>query len=487
MEEPHKLRNLWIINSIRFSLHLICAVFTLSLPGCSATYKVPDLGGLYDSLVQNESPYRNPVILIPGLLGSKLVDKDTGVVVWGSFGLSTTSPGTVKGARTFALPIREGASLNSMRDQVVPDGTLDRVRLNFLGYALEKNTYADILGVLGIGGYRDQNLAEAGVIDYGDRHFTCFQFDYDWRRDIVESARKLDTFIIEKKKYVQLEIEKRFGIKDYDVKFDIVAHSMGGLVARYYLRYGNKDLPSNGQLPEVTWAGSRHVENLVMIGTPNAGSVDSLISLVEGFSPSILLPYYPPAVLGTMPSMYELLPRSRHHVVLDEDRLPIKDILETELWIEKKWGLANPQQNGILESILPDIETPEKRKEAATSYLRKVLSRARQFTAAMDMPARPPNSLGILLVAGDSEETNRAVQINSAGGLSIIETGAGDGTVLRSSALGDERLPDNHSSRLISPIYWSNVLFLFTNHLDLTKHPAFTDNLLYFLLESQKE
>ena len=52
-----------------------------------------------------------------------------------------------------------------------------------------------------------------------------FQFDYDWRRDIVESAKKLDIFIKEKKKYVQIEIEKRFGIKDYDVKFDIVAHS----------------------------------------------------------------------------------------------------------------------------------------------------------------------------------------------------------------------------------------------------------------------
>jgi hypothetical protein len=60
------------------------------------------------------------------------------------------------------------------------------------------------------------------------------------------------------------------------------------------------------------------------------------------------------------------------------------------------------------------------------------------------------------------------------------------GTVLRISALGDERLIDTRTSRLISPIQWSQVLFLFSNHLDLTRHPAFTDNLLYFLLESQK-
>ena len=45
-----------------------------------------------------------------------------------------------------------------------------------------------LLGVLGVGGYRDMDLGLAGAIDYGTDHFTCFQFDYDWRRD--NRARK---------------------------------------------------------------------------------------------------------------------------------------------------------------------------------------------------------------------------------------------------------------------------------------------------------
>jgi hypothetical protein len=223
-----------------------------------------------------------------------------------------------------------------------------------------------------------------------------------------------------------------------------------------------------------------------MIGTPNAGSIDMLVSLAEGFSPAIFLPEYPPAVLGTMTSLYELLPRSRHNPVLDENKFPIKDILDPELWIQKRWGLANPEQDRVLRALLPNIDSPEKRREIAIIYLRKVLNRAKQFTTAIDTPAKPPVSLQLLLVAGDSEKTNKTVQFNSNGELNVIETGPGDGTVLRSSALGDERLTDNQSSRLISPIQWSQVLFLFSNHLDLTKHPAFTDNLLYFLLESQK-
>ena len=49
----------------------------LLLAGCSAHPKAPDLEGPYNHLAQHEDPHRNPVILIPGLLGSKLVDQES--------------------------------------------------------------------------------------------------------------------------------------------------------------------------------------------------------------------------------------------------------------------------------------------------------------------------------------------------------------------------------------------------------------------------
>jgi hypothetical protein len=213
MEDVNQQKNNRFKVILRLLFQSISAVFLLSLTACSSAYKTPDLGGLYNSLVQNESPYRNPVILIPGLLGSKLVDKSTGAVVWGTFGLNTVSPKTAEGARIIAIPMLYKETLGEMRDNIVPAGTLDRVKLNFLGYPLEQNTYAHILSILGIGGYRDQNLAEAGVINYGDRHFTCFQFDYDWRRDIVESAKNLDAFIKEKKNTFNLRLKNVSALK----------------------------------------------------------------------------------------------------------------------------------------------------------------------------------------------------------------------------------------------------------------------------------
>jgi len=41
------------------------------------------------------------------------------------------------------------------------------------------------------------------------------------------------------------------------------------------------------------------------------------------------------------------------------------------------------------------------------------------------------------------------------------------------------------SPRLVSPIDWSQVMFLFRDHLELTKNPEFTDNVLFVLLEKQ--
>ena len=151
------------------------------------------------------------------------------------------------------------------------------------------------------------------------------------------------------------------------------------------------------------------------------------------------------------------------------------------------WGLADPSQDRVLQMLLPGEQRPEKRTQIALEYLATVLDRAKRFTAAMDVPARPPESLHLYLVAGDAEDTDKTARIGNNGKLIVTEKGPGDNVVLRSSALLDERGPDRQTSRLISPIGWKQVIFLFSDHRNITNDPAFTDNLLYILLESPRD
>ncbi len=76
--------------------------------------------------------------------------------------------------------------------------------------------------------------------------------------------------------------------------------------------------------------------------------------------------------------------------------------------------------------------------------------------------------------------------LQADGEIGIFRKGPGDGTVLRSSALMDERLSGAWPPTLVSPIKWDQVLFLFTEHLKMTRDPAFTDNLLFLLLENPR-
>ncbi|NBC16987.1 MAG: hypothetical protein GVY18_06680 [Bacteroidetes bacterium] len=468
----------------RSLIALGCAL-VLALAGCAPRQPEPDLPALYNRSAQYHGPERNPVILIPGITGSKLRDTTSGTLVWGAFSGDFADPETPEGARLFALPMQRGAPLQTLTDSVDADGALDRVQVDVLGLPIELGAYVQIMNALGVGGYRSEALDD--VIDYGDDHFTCFQFDYDWRRDNVENAIRLHAFIEEKRAYLQREYARRFGLKEADIQFDLVAHSMGGLIARYYLRYGPTDLPADGSLPDVTWAGTEHVGRAVLVGPPNAGATKAIAELVRGRHLSRFVPSYAPALLGTFPSVYQLLPRARHGALLDTSATePVRlDPFDPDLWERLQWGLADPEQDRMLQWLLPEVDGAAERRAIALDHQRKALRRARHVTAALDAPATPPDDLDLFLIAGDAEETPAALAVDPASGaLDTHATAPGDGTVLRTSALMDERVGGDWAPHLVSPIGWTRVLFLFDEHLEMTQRPVFTDNLLYYLLEA---
>jgi len=470
---------------------LVCGIAML-LGSCSILHKeeTTDLKLIYQKSAQYHLPDRNPIIVIPGILGSRLQNADTGQTVWGAFNGGSINPNTEDGARVISLPIEEGKPLSESKDNVVADGVLDSVDINLFGLPLNIRAYASILATLGANGYRDESLGLNGI-DYGDDHFTCFQYAYDWRRDNVENAHLLQEFIDDKRVLVQANYRERYGIEDADVKFDIVAHSMGGLLARYFLRYADEDLPENGEEPVVTWAGAEDVERLILIGTPNAGSVKAFGELVNGFDVGLFLPHYESALLGTFPAVYQLLPRPRHKAIItsdSEDQTEV-DIYDPMLWAKYEWGLASKDKitQRYLRAVLPNVATDEERRQIALNLQSKILKRSKAFHAAMDIPAEPPEGTDIYMVLGDAHQTASEATIDvDTGKIKVTDYDVGDGTVLRSSALMDERVRGAWQPELKTPIEFASVLFLMSDHLDLTSNDIFTDNVLFWLLEDPR-
>jgi hypothetical protein len=96
----------------------------------------------------------------------------------------------------------------------------------------------------------------------------------------------------------------------------------------------------------------------------------------------------------------------------------------------------------------------------ARDHLRKSLARAQRFHAALDRPATPPAGLGLHLFAGDANPTPARLAVEPVSGkVSVREHGPGDGTVLRTSAVLDERVGSAWTRGLASPITWSSITF----------------------------
>ena len=122
-------------------------------------------------------------------------------------------------------------------------------------------------GFLGFGYDRDETRLELRKQARRAEPYE-FMFPYDWRRDISEHAVALDALV---NRAVDRVVEGK-GVPRDSVKLDMMGHSMGGLVLRYYLRYGTQPLPEDGSLPPLTWAGAKHARRVIIAGSPNSGS-----------------------------------------------------------------------------------------------------------------------------------------------------------------------------------------------------------------------
>ena len=322
-----------------------------------------------------------PIIIIPGLTGSDLYNSRTGEQVW--FKPVRSKDDDIR------LPISPDLARN--RDNLVTRDIMREVKI--IKILPEIEIYEKLIGALETkGGYTEGkwDAPKRG----GDKD-TFYVFPYDWRRDNVESARLLVR---------QIESLKR-KLRKPNLKFNIVAHSMGGLIARYAAMYGNADIPSGKITP--TWAGGRHFDKIFLLGTPNAGSVDSVNALLNGFSyvgGGLNLPFVQNISrfdVFTIPSIYQLLPHEGTLKVYDDKLQPMSvDIYDPATWETYNWGIW--KEEGYEKKFEPN-EIGNIRP-----YFNAVLERAKRFQMALNAPSARKTQVAFYLVGGDCKETQNA-------------------------------------------------------------------------------
>ena len=444
----------------------LCLLF-LGASGCA--HREPDLALLYhDWASQKEG--RPPLVGIHGLMGSEIVNPSNGKVLWGK--LRDLLQGTAD--MRLALPIEPGQTTD-----LVPVASIKKIG--------GRDVYAGIVETLTqMGGYT--MVTRPGPAPPAP----FFPFAYDWRLSCADNAGRLAAFIA--------SIQERY--HDPSLKVDIVAHSMGGLVARYYILYGGRNVLDEKN-PVPTYAGAANVRKLIMLGTPNMGSAGALLALIDG--KRVGLARIHPDLLATMPSMIELMPSPSEQVLRTAGGVPVPlDIYDIETWRRERWGIFNPaNESGILRRY--QAAHPGASGEEAKAYLRELqphfgllLERAAAFHRALE--AGPvPASVQTLLLGGDCTPTLRGLVVeaensrwavrrdpedvrNRVKGVDLwrLYYGPGDGDVTKSSLLAE--VPANTLCEPHTDLPYAMSGFICEKHMDLVNNWTFRDNLLNFLL-----
>lgn len=210
------------------------------------------------------------VIVLPGIMGSELVDAESGQTLWGLADL-----------RWYVRAWTTGSSLDSLRlTEDERAGRTGRIKATRL---LRFPAFAPVLR-----GFEPYTGLTAGLRQ-AVHHEAVLDFPYDWRLSVEHNARLLASAAEQ-----HLDRWRKLSGRS-DARLILIAHSMGGLVARYFT--------------EVLGAGGA-VRAVVTLGTPFYGAAKAAHLLSSGRGTPLPRGRVR-SLVTTLPGLYDLLPSYR--------------------------------------------------------------------------------------------------------------------------------------------------------------------------------
>jgi pimeloyl-ACP methyl ester carboxylesterase len=225
-----------------------------------------------------KTPMQDLVVIIPGIMGSVLQNKD-GKDIW-AISPEAVWPALSSRGKSL-LPLKLNGDSSEAEDlgdgikatKLITDAHLIPGFVKNYGYT----ALSDFIK-------KNFKLAEKSNIYDANKEENFLEFPYDWRRDNRANARLLKRLLDERLK----QWREHTGNKN--AKVIILAHSMGGLISRYYLE---------------VLEGWRDCKALFTFGTPYQGSVQAVDYLINGYK-NLFADVT--EVVRSLTSVYQLLP-----------------------------------------------------------------------------------------------------------------------------------------------------------------------------------
>lgn len=271
------------------------------------------------------NPYPNPVIFLPGIMGSALRDE------------YPVSPEVVWSA--FKLVLKDF-------ERITPHPSEPRYELREPARVVADQVFELIYGEF-IEELRHNLAARA------DEPVPVFPLAYDWRQPLEDIEEKLAGFVdevIERTRLLRHYYEAGFGTTRFPAQVNLAGHSMGGMIIAGYLQK----------------AGQKKVNRIATLGTPFRGSLEAVAKTAVGVAALGVSPgsSREREAARVTPALYYLLPSFSGAVTaepgLNDDLFKPAawqpGVLSTLSEFIRMYGLetANPQQEaaGLLKRML---------------------------------------------------------------------------------------------------------------------------------------